>query len=200
MGREERATSVGSRTSTRRRRIRRLLASGVPIALALVLATPALLRAQQPRSADARPFKAEELEQIVAPIVKYPDPLLAQVFMASTYPLDVIQAARFAKANPTLKGDALNAELKKRSWDDSVKALVSYPEVLTMMDGQLDWMQKLGDAFLNQQKDTADAVRRVRAKAQPAQAYWYYCSSAGGYYPTVPACPEPWVKVPPRAP
>src|SRR5262245_54700802 len=194
MDREERATSVGSRISTR------LLASCVSIALALVLAAPALLGAQQPRSADSRPFKAEELEQIVAPVVQYPDPLLAQIFMASTYPLDVIQAARFAKANPSLQGDALNEELKKRTWDESVKALVGFPEVLAMMDGQLEWMQKLGDAFVTQQKETMDAVRRLRAKAQqPSQSYWYYCPNAGAYYPTTPTCPEPWIKVPPRA-
>src|SRR5215467_9996754 len=194
MGQEVRAISVGSRTSTKR-----VLARCVPIALVLILAAPSLSHAQPPRGADSRSFKSEELEQIVAPIVQYPDPLLAQILMASTYPLEVIQAARFAKANPGLKGDALGEELKKRSWDDSVKALVGFPEVLAMMDGQLEWMHKLGDAFLTQQKDTMDAVHRLRAKTQqPAQAYWHYCPSAGAYYPTVATCPEPWVKVPPR--
>jgi Protein of unknown function (DUF3300) len=161
---------------------------------------PLATGAQQPRSVDSGPFKPEELEQIVAPIVQYPDPLLAQIFMASTYPLEVIQAARFAKANPSLKGDALDEELKNHKWDDSVKALVSFPQVLERMDSQLEWMQKLGEAFLAQQKDTMDAVQRVRAKAQqPPQSYWYYCSSARAYYPTAPTCPEPWIKVPPRA-
>lgn len=183
-----------------RRRIWTVLARGAPIGLAILLAAPSSPGAQQPQGADSRPFKPEELEQIVAPIVQYPDPLLAQIFMASTYPLEVVQAARFAKANPSLKGDALNDELKKHSWDDSVKALVSFPQVLEMMDSQLDWMHKLGDAVLAQQKDTLDAVQRVRAKAQPpSQSYWYYCSSARAYYPTAPTCPEPWVKVPPRA-
>ena len=171
----------------------------VVVALSLPFA-PLATGAQQPRSADSRPFKPEELEQIVAPIVQYPDPLLAQIFMASTYPLEVIQAARFAKANPSLKGDALNEELKKHKWDDSVKTLVSFPQVLELMDSQLEWMQKLGDAFLAQQKDTMDAIRRVRAKAQqPPESYWYYCPSARAYYPTAPTCPEPWIKVPPRA-
>src|SRR5215470_7630997 len=114
------------------------------------------------------PFKPEELEQIVAPIALYPDPLIAQIFMASTYPLEIVQAARFAKANPNLKGDALNEELKKQTWDDSVKSLVSFPQVLEMMDNQLEWMQKLGDAILAQQKDTMDAIQRLRAKAQSA--------------------------------
>jgi len=182
------------------RQIWNVLARGLPIGLAILLAAPSLPGAQQPRSADSRPFKPEELEQIVAPIAQYPDPLVAQIFMASTYPLEVVQAARFAKTNPSLKGDALNEELKKHSWDDSIKALVSFPQVLAMMDSQLDWMHKLGDAVLAQEKDTLDAVQRVRAKAQqPPQSYWYYCSSARAYYPTVPRCPEPWIKVPPRA-
>jgi Protein of unknown function (DUF3300) len=177
----------------------RLIWLAVVVALSLLFA-PLAKGAQQPRSADSRPFRPEELDQIVAPIVQYPDPLLAQIFMASTYPLEVIQAARFAKANPSLKGAALNEELKKHKWDDSVKALVSFPQVLELMDGQLEWMQKLGDAFLAQQKDTMDAIQRVRAKAQqPPASYWYYCPSARAYYPTAPTCPEPWIKVPPRS-
>jgi hypothetical protein len=183
-----------------RRAIRSVLLGCVPIGLALVLAAPSVPHAQQPPSANARTFRPAELEQIVAPIVQYPDPVVAQILMASTYPLEVVQAARFAKANPSLTGDALNQELKKYNWDASVKALVSFPRVLEMMDGQLDWMQKLADAFLAQQKDTIDAVHRVRARTQQAapEAYWYYCSSAGAYYPTAPSCPEPWIKVPPR--
>ena len=89
----------------------------------------------------------------MAPIALYPDPLLAQVLMASTYPLEVVQAARFVKANPSSRTTALNEELEKHDWDDSVKSLVSFPQVLEMMDEKLDWTQKLGDAFLDQQKD-----------------------------------------------
>ena len=176
-----------------------------PIGLAVVLAlslpfAPLATGAQQPSRADSHPFKPEELEHIVAPVALYPDSLLAQIFTASTYPLEVIQAARFARANPGLKGDALNAALKNHKWDDSVKALVGAPQVLDRMDSQLEWMQKLSEAYLTQPRDTMDAVQRVRAKAQqPAQSYWYYCSSARAYYPTAPTCPEPWVKVPPRA-
>jgi hypothetical protein len=144
-----------------------MLVRFVPIGLAVLLAAPPLPRAQQPGD-ESRPFKAEELEQIVAPIALYPDPLVAQIFMASTYPLEVIQAARFAKANPKLKDAALNEELKKQNWDDSVKSLVSFPQVLEMMDNQLEWMQKLGDAVLAQQKETMDAIQRLRAKAQMA--------------------------------
>jgi Protein of unknown function (DUF3300) len=148
--------------------IRIVVARCLPIGLAVLLAAPPLPRAQQPGVAGSSPFKPEELEQIVAPIALYPDPLIAQIFMASTYPLEVIQAARFAKANPNLKDAALDDELKKQPWDDSVKALVSFPQVLEMMDSQLEWMQKLGDAVLAQQKATMDAIQRLRAKAQTA--------------------------------
>jgi len=180
------------------RQIRNLLAGCVPIGLALILVAP--LPGAQPGSAASRSFTPEELEQIVSPIAQYPDSLVAQIFRASTYPLEVIQAARFAKANPSLKGDALSKELKKQPWDDSVKALVSFPQVLEMMDSQLEWMQKLGDASRAQRNETIEAIRRVRAKAQqPSQSYWYYCPSARAYYPTAPTCPEEWIKVPPRA-
>ncbi len=102
----------------------------------------------------------------MAPIALYPDPLVAQVMMASTYPLEVIQAARLVKANPKLKDTALNEELKKYDWDDSVKSLVSFPQTLALMNEKIDWMQKLGDAFLDQRKETMDAIQRLRAKAQ----------------------------------
>ncbi len=113
-----------------------------------------------------KPFKPEELEQIVAPIALYPDSLLSQVFMASTYPLEVIEAARWAKANKDLKGDKLTQELEKKTWDASVKSLVNFSQVLAMMDEKLDWTQKLGDAFLAQQKEVMDTVQKLRAKAQ----------------------------------
>ena len=154
-------------TTIVRRGIRKVLARSLPVTLAILLAGPPFPRAQQP-GPGAAPFKPEELEQIVAPIALYPDPLVAQIFMASTYPVEVIQAARFAKANPNLKDAALNEELKKQTWDDSVKALVSFPQVLEMLDSQLEWMQKLGDAILAQQKETMDAIQRLRRKAQTA--------------------------------
>jgi len=152
-----------------RRRIRPVLPRLLRVALAVVLVAAPLVGAQEnptQQQPAAKPFKPEELEQIVAPIALYPDPLVAQVMMASTYPLKVIQAARFAKDNPNLKGGALNQALTKQSWDDSVKSLVSFPQILAMMNDKLDWLQKLGDAFLGQQKDTMAAIQRLRAKAQ----------------------------------
>ena len=109
---------------------------------------------------------AGQLDQLVAPIALYPDPLLAQVLMASTYPLEIVQADRWAKANKSLKGDALTAALDKQDWDASVKQLVSTPTVLAMMNDKLDWTQALGDAVLAQQADVMDAIQRLRAKAQ----------------------------------
>ena len=109
---------------------------------------------------------AGRLDQLVAPIALYSDPLLAQVLMASTYPLEVVQADRFAKANKKLKGDKLKEALAKQDWDASVKELVSTPTVLAMMSDKLDWTEKLGDAVLAQQADVMDAIQRLRAKAQ----------------------------------
>jgi hypothetical protein len=113
--------------------------------------------------AAAAPFKPEELEAIVSPIALYPDALLAQMFMAATYPLEVVQAERWVKANPTLKDspDALN----KLTYDPSVKSLIGFPQVLTMMSEKLDWTMKLGDAFIADQKAVMDAVQRLRGKA-----------------------------------
>ena len=109
---------------------------------------------------------AGQLDQLVAPIALYPDPLLAQVLMASTYPLEVVQAERFAEGNKRLQGDKLNEALAKQDWDASVKELVSTPTVLAMMSKELDWTQSLGDAVLAQQADVMDAIQRLRTKAQ----------------------------------
>jgi hypothetical protein len=132
--------------------------------LALALAAPLPLLAQQPVA--ARSFSPEELEQIAAPIALYPDTLLAQVLMAATYPIEVVMAARFAQANPGLEGETLNEALTTQSWDDSVKSLVTFPQILNMMNEKLAWTQKLGDAFLAQRDELMDAIQRLRARAQ----------------------------------
>jgi len=111
-------------------------------------------------------LRAEELDQLVAPIALYPDTLLATILMASTYPLEVVQADRWATANKALQGDQLRAAVERQSWDESIKALVATPSVLAMMSTQLEWTQKLGDAVLAQQADVMDAVQRLRVRAQ----------------------------------
>ena len=163
--------------------------------VALALAVPPLVPAQTgPAPA---PFKAEELDQLVAPIALYPDPLVAQILMASTYPLEVVQAARFVKENPKLTGDPLDQALKKQTWDDSVKSLTTFPQVLSMMDGKLDWTQKLGDAFLAQQKEVMDAVQRLRARAQAAGNLKSTAEQTVTVEPAAAAAPAPPAPPPP---
>ena len=132
-------------------------------ALALTLG-PAALWAQDSK----KPFTPEQLDQMLAPIALYPDALLSQTLMAATYPLEVVEATRWTQANPNLKGDAAVAAVKDKSWDVSVKSLVAFPQVLSMMNNNLDWTQKLGDAMIGQQKDVADSIQRLRAKAAAA--------------------------------
>ena len=107
-----------------------------------------------------------QIEQLVAPIALYPDPLLTQALMASTYPLEVVEAARWSRDNSTVNGQALQDAMQSQSWDPSVKALTAVPQTLQMMSDKLDWTQQLGDAFLAQQQDVLVAVQKLRAEAQ----------------------------------
>ncbi len=138
----------------------RVLVAGVMLASGL----PMVGLSQETKAVPV--FKVEELDQMLAPIALYPDTLLPQIFIAATYPLEVVQAARWAKDKSGLSGAALTAALEKESWDASVKSLVGCPQVLTMMSEKLDWTQKLGDAFLSQQKDVLASVQRLRNKAR----------------------------------
>src|SRR5436853_7818881 len=90
-------------------------------------------------------FKTEEIDQLVAPIALYPDALIAQILMASTYPLEVVSAARWVKANPNVKDKALEDAMQKETWDASVKSLTAFPQVLAMMNEKLDMTHSLGD-------------------------------------------------------
>ena len=127
-------------------------------------------QAAQPESqkAEKPPLRPEELDQLLASIALYPDDLVAQVLSASTYPVEVVQAARFAKEQSKLKGEQLLAAAKDKDWDPSVKAMLEFPDVLKMMDEKLDWTTKVGDAFLSQQRDVMDSIQRLRAKANEA--------------------------------
>lgn len=141
----------------------RILMRLVALTLVLLLTLPAGAFAQEPQGKPA--FSQAELEQILAPIALYPDEVLAQILIASTYPLEIVQADRWAKQNSGLKGDALAKALEQQPWDPSVKSLVNFSQVLTMMSEKLDWTQKLGDAFLAQQEDVMKSVQKLRAKA-----------------------------------
>ena len=113
------------------------------VLVALFLLIPgaaALAQAPEPAS-QPNLLKPEELDQLVAPIALYPDPLLAQVLMASAYPLDIVQAERWQRSHKNLKGDQLKAAIAKEDWDDSVKSLMATPDVLAMMNDKIDWTE-----------------------------------------------------------
>ena len=128
-------------------------------------AAPAPAAAAQPSAPSTPAFSQQELDQLVAPIALYPDALFTQVLMASTYPLEIVAAERWLKANPGLKDKALEDALQKQPWDASVKSLAAFPQVLTMMSEKLDWTQQLGDAFLAQEQDVAATIQNLRGKA-----------------------------------
>ncbi len=142
---------------------KRLLITALTVFLALLLGAPLGVLAQS--GGEQKTFKQEELDQMIAPIALYPDSLLTQILMASTYPLEVVEADRWAKKNKDVKGDALTKALEAQPWDPSVKSMVNFPQVLAMMSEKLDWTQKLGDAFLAQQKDVMDTTQKLRKKA-----------------------------------
>ena len=132
--------------------------------LVFLISEPPWILAQS--ATGAKPFKQEELEQMLAPIALYPDSLLTQILMASTYPLEIVQADRWGKQNKDMKGDTFAKALEAQPWDPSVKSLVNFPQVLAMMSEKLDWTTKLGDAFLAEQKDVMDTIQKLRKKAQ----------------------------------
>jgi uncharacterized membrane protein YgcG len=134
--------------------------------LALSLTVPAGVFAQDVGAPPA--FRQEELDQMLAPIALYPDALLAQVLMAATYPLEVVMAARWAQANPGLSGERLAKALEQKDWDPSIKSLINFPSLLTMMGDKLDWTRRLGDAFLTQEGQVMDTVQQLRSRALAA--------------------------------
>ncbi|HQY69938.1 MAG TPA: DUF3300 domain-containing protein [Pseudomonadales bacterium] len=123
--------------------------------------------AAQPRE-EAPLFSQAELDQMLAPIALYPDQLLSQLLMAATYPLEVVQAARWSREHPGLKGPEAVRAVEDRAWDPSVKSLVAFPDLLAQMDADLDWTERLGDAFLAQQQQVMDTVQSLRQRAYDA--------------------------------
>jgi len=140
-------------------------------AIATVLLLQAAAYGQAPPAAPAPPvYSAMQLEQMLAPIALYPDPLLGPILMASTYPLEIVQADRWLQndANASLQGMQLADALQDQPWDPSVKALVPFPQVMNLLDNDLDWTEQLGNAFLAQQAEVMDAIQRLRARAEAA--------------------------------
>jgi hypothetical protein len=163
--------------------IRRLEKSNLAVrAVAIVLCVllfgsgDAMLFAQGPAAQAAAPgaeeaapkLSADQIDSLVAPIALYPDPLLSQTLVASTYPIEIIQAGQWLAKNKDLKGEALTAAAEKQNWDPSVQAMVAIPDVIKRMSEDITWTTNLGNAFLDQQDDVMDAVQRLRVKAKEA--------------------------------
>jgi hypothetical protein len=133
--------------------------------------------AQQPAPAPAttpekppEKIPAAQLDSLVAPIALYPDPLLAQTLVASTYPLEIIQLQQWLAKNKDLKGKALTDAVAKQPWDPSVQSMAEIPDVVKRLGDDIQWTTALGNAFLDQQSDVMDAVQRMRKKAQETGA------------------------------
>jgi hypothetical protein len=111
---------------------------------------------------------SQDLDQLVAPIALYPDPLVGQLLAAATYPTEIVEANRWLQEHAALQGADLAKAVDQQSWDASVKALTQFPDMLAMMDKNLSWTSALGDAYGNNQATVMDAVQQMRRKAQQA--------------------------------
>jgi hypothetical protein len=133
-------------------------------------AAPQAERPTAPQTQQTSQLSPARLGQMLAPIALYPDDLLADVLAAATYPLDVVEAARWLQdsQNAALKGDQLFAALQQKSWDPSVKSLTPFPRILRMLDANLEWTEQLGEAYLANPAAVMDAVQRLRRRAQLA--------------------------------
>lgn len=180
------------------------LARAVSIPLFAVLLSGSVAFAQVPAPAGGTAAQPE-LDQMLAPIALYPDSLLSQILMASTYPLEVVEAARWSRANPDLEGNDAVAAVDPMDWDPSVKALTAFPQVLSMMDEHLEWTERLGDVFVAQEPQVMETVQSLRQKAYAAgnlrSSDQYYVSEQSDAIVIEPASPEvvyvpyydPWV-------
>jgi len=136
------------------------------IIIAMLVIPPGTLAQDSEETEQTDRFKKEELTQMLAPIALYPDSLIAQILMASTYPLEIVEAERWLRQNKELKGDALDEALKNKTWDPSIKSLCHFPDVLFAMSDKLDQTRKLGDAFLSQEDDVMATIQELRRKAE----------------------------------
>ena len=138
----------------------------IPFLGSLLVFQPQEIQAQESGYIEvSEKFSQEELAQMLAPIALYPDVLLTQVLMASTYPIEVIQADRWVKKNPEVKGQALDDALLTEDLDPSVKALCHFPSVLALMSEQISETINIGNAFIAQEDEVMDMIQELRAKA-----------------------------------
>jgi len=147
-------------------------AAPAPVAQQPVVPAPAAATTPTAQPVPVAPptYSAAQIDQWVAPIALYPDALLSQILMASTYPANVIQAAQWSKDNPKMQGDAAIQAVSSQPWDPSVKSLVAFPQLMSLMGENPPWVENLGDAFLAQPKDVMDSVQRLRLLAQQTGA------------------------------
>ena len=137
----------------------------------LVPGNAVAVQTQQPAAPTAQPaamLPPEQLDSLVAPIALYPDPLLSQTLVASTYPLEVVQLKQWLDQHKDLKDKALVDAVEKQNWDPSIQAMAALPDVVKQLADNIKWTADLGNAFLAQQKDVMDAVQRMRKKANDA--------------------------------
>ena len=138
--------------------------------------TPLSAQGQQPASSGASQnqpqstqqdtkLSSQQLDSLVAPLALYPDPLLSQTLVASTYPLEIVQLHQWLQENKGLKDKALTDAVSKQNWDPSVQAMAVFPDLVKQLAENIKWTDELGNAFLAQQNDVMDAVQRMRAKA-----------------------------------
>ena len=130
-----------------------------------------LVVAQQPAPTEQTPeqlLSAEQLNTLVAPVALYPDALLSQVLVASTYPLEIVEVGQWLKRNSNLQGPKLVDAARQQKWDPSIQALVVFPDVIKRLNADIRWTTDLGNAFLSQQADVMNAVQRMRAQAMAA--------------------------------
>jgi hypothetical protein len=153
----------------------RKLFKGVVAIVGLSLISSGSLEAQTPLPAqsqemtstnEAPKIPSDQLDSLVAPIALYPDQLLSQTLVASTYPLEIIQLQQWMEKNKNLKGQALSEAVEKQPWDPSIQAMATFPDVVSRMADNIQWTTDLGNAFLAQESDVMDAIQSMRAKAQ----------------------------------
>src|SRR5881396_1761487 len=145
--------------------------SAIICAIVLVPGDMSLLAGQVPTPAadeEAARIPNDQLDSLVAPIALYPDPLLSQTLVASTYPLEIVQLQQWLGKNEDLKGKALADAAEKQNWDPSIQAMAVLPDVVKQLGDNIAWTSQLGDAFLAQESDVMDAVQRMRTKAEGA--------------------------------
>ena len=140
------------------------------LSVVLILRDVSSIYAQETATQDQAPppIPAAQLDSLVAPVALYPDPLLSQLLVASTYPIEVVQLQQWLAQNPNLKDQALADAVQKQDWDPSIQAMSAFPAVVKQLADNIKWTTDLGNAFIDHEGDVMDAVQRMRAKAAAA--------------------------------